>query len=100
MAGSLEADELFLDCSAVAAPKLNMRKSQATQFIAEAEMAERNIWMTVDMHPLATFAPALAFRHIQFSLKAVNRSAGHGFPNDGFSVMETIQTAWNVEEFC
>jgi hypothetical protein len=62
MAGSLEADKLFLDCPATAAPKLNMRKPQATQVTAKAEMPKRNVRMTVDMHPFSTLAKTFAFR--------------------------------------
>ena len=75
MTGSLKTDELFLDRSAATAPELNMRKPQATQITAEAKMTERDVRMTVDMHPLSTLATAFAFRQIQFSLKAINRSA-------------------------
>jgi len=100
MAWGLEADELFLDRPAVAAPELNMRKPQAAQITAEAEMPKCNVRMAVDMHPFPTFASTFAFRQIQFSLKAENRSAGGRLPNKGFCIVEPKQTARNVEEFC
>ena len=61
-----------------------MRETQATQVATEAEMPKRNVWMTVDMHPLSTLASALAFWQSQIPLKAENRSAGCRFPNKGF----------------
>ena len=100
MAGSLEADVLFLDCTAATAAELNMRKPQATQVTTETEMPERNVRMTVNVHPLSAFAPSLAFRKVKISLKAVNRSAGCCFTDGGFSVMEAIQTGRNLEKFC
>jgi hypothetical protein len=95
----LKTDELLFDCPAATAPKLNMRKFQTAQFIAKAEMAKRNVRMTVYMHPLATLAATLAFWQIHFSLKAVNRSAGCRFPYKSFCIVKPKQAAWNVEEF-
>ena len=99
MAGRLEADELFFDSSAATAPKLNMGKSQTTEIIPKAEMPERNVRMTVDMHPLSASTPAFAFRQVKISLEAVNVPSGCCFPDDGFCVMEAKQTGRDLEEF-
>jgi len=98
--GSLEADELFLDCPAAAAPELNMWEPQTAQISAEAEMAKRNVRMTVDVHPLSAFATAFTIWQIQIPLKTVNCSSGCGFPNMSLCVMEAKQTGRNLEVFC
>jgi len=97
--GSLEADELFLDCPAVAAPELNMWEPQTAQISTEAEMAKRNVRMTVDMHPFSAFATALTLWQIQFSLKTVNCSSGCCFPDESLCVMKAKQTRRNLEVF-
>jgi len=97
--GCLEADKLFLDGSAATAPKLYMGKLQATEIAPEAEMAKRDVRMAVDMHPLPAFTPPFTFRQVKISLKAVNRSSGYCFPDNGVSIMEAIQTGWNLEKF-
>jgi hypothetical protein len=94
-----EADELFLDGSAAIAPKLNMRKSQATQITAKAEVPECDFRTTIDMHPLSAFTPAFTFQQVKVSLKAVNGPSGCCFPYDGFRVMEAKQTRRDLEEF-
>jgi hypothetical protein len=86
--GSLETDELFLDCPAVAAPELNMWEPQTAQIFAEAEMAKRNVRMTVDVHPFSALATAFTFWQFQFSLKAVHCSSRCCFPDKGFSVVK------------
>jgi len=98
--GSLETDELFLDCPAAATPELNMWEPQTAQFSAEAEMAKHNVRMTVDMHPLSAFATAFTLWQIQIPLKTVNCSSGCCFPDESLCVMETKQTGRNLEVFC
>ena len=61
VAWRFETDELLLDCPALIALELYMRKSQATQFLAKAKMPKRYVRMAVNMHPFPTFTQTFAF---------------------------------------
>ena len=90
MAFSLKGDKLALGGSTLGTTELVMRKLQATQISANAEVTDINIRMRVYMHPLSAGTNPLFLRKIQNTSVAVNNPLGFSGLNGCFVVMKAV----------